>query len=85
MWRVCPASLGPAKKKKAAGPGQPKPKSEIRGWMILGSHNLSKAAVSAWCGGLTPLRLVDALVCERGFGGGANPTPPERGECVISV
>ncbi len=35
MWRVAPAALGQA----AAS------SSEIRGWMVLGSHNLSKSAV----------------------------------------
>ena len=44
MWRVAPVALGPAKKKKALT-GLPPPKSEVRGWIVLGSHNLSKAAV----------------------------------------
>lgn len=44
MWRVAPVALGPARKKKAL-PSLPHPKSEIRGWIVIGSHNLSKAAV----------------------------------------
>jgi hypothetical protein len=38
MYRVAPAALGKAKKKKGSE------KSQIRGWLVAGSHNLSKAA-----------------------------------------
>ena len=55
MWRVAPAALGKAKRKAQAAPGLPRPKSEVRGWMVLGSHNISKAAVRGRCGRARPL------------------------------
>lgn len=48
MYRVAPAVLGKATR-KAALPRIPKPKSEIRAWLVLGSHNVSKAAVRCLC------------------------------------
>ena len=55
MWRVAPEALGKAKRKAQAAPGLPRPKSEVRGWMVLGSHNISKAAVRGRCGRARPL------------------------------